>query len=139
MLPAPLESYSPLFISMAECRDRVEAGIVWAFATVALAWSASCGGNGGTQPPSSTSATATPTSSPPAVSATDLLFIPDAGFRMQSASNPAAGVSSGGTVYLYYEDRVTHRQLVAKSPDGLTFAAGVPYADTDRTADSVAR
>ena len=31
----------------------------------------------------------------------DLVFIPDAGFRMESASNAAAGVDASGTVYLY--------------------------------------
>jgi hypothetical protein len=120
---------------MASRNIRVGARVALAFATISLVWSSACGGSGSTGSPAA-SATATPAAAPTATTAADLVFIPDAGFRMESASNPAAGISSVGTVHLYYEDRVTHRQLVAKSPDGLTFSAGVPYSDTDRTADS---
>lgn len=121
---------------MASRHPRVNAFIALAFASIALAWSAACGGGGSPQGSPATSATATPATPPTAAAVADLLFIPDAGFRMESASNPAAGISGAGTVYLYYEDRITHRQLVAKSPDGMTFSAGVPYSETDRTADS---
>lgn len=54
----------------------------------------------------------------------DLTFIPDAGVRIEQASNPSAGVDPSGSVYLYYGNRATRRPEVSISADGLTFPAG---------------
>ncbi len=53
--------------------------------------------------------------------ASDLLFVPDAGFRKESASIPRAGADAFGTVYLYYTDNVTNQNMVATAADGLNF------------------
>ncbi|MFQ5343338.1 MAG: sialidase family protein, partial [Anaerolineae bacterium] len=66
--------------------------------------------------------------------ASELNFVPDPGFRIEDASNPAASVDpETGTVYLFYEDRSTMpgRRMVATSSDGLSFSAGRPPTEVD--------
>ncbi|MFQ5594978.1 MAG: hypothetical protein ACE5HA_12605, partial [Anaerolineae bacterium] len=66
--------------------------------------------------------------------ASELNFVPDPGFRIEDASNPAASVDpETGTVYLFYEDRSTMpgRRMVATSSDGLSFSAGRPPTEAD--------
>ena len=54
----------------------------------------------------------------------ELRFTPDAGVRVEGASNPAARVDESGAVVLFYEDQRTHRQMVATSTDGMKFSEG---------------
>jgi len=63
--------------------------------------------------------------SPP--TASDLNFVPDPGIRVDYASNVAPSVDpETDIVYLYYWDAANHRNLVATSPDGLSFSPGTP-------------
>ncbi len=60
-------------------------------------------------------------------SVNDLTFYPDQGPRVDFASNCKAGIASDGSVYLYYQDRNTNKQVRSVSPDGLTFPTGSAY------------
>jgi len=53
-----------------------------------------------------------------------LTFTFDSGYRIEQATNPAAGIDPAtGDTYLYYNDHVTGRMKVAVAHDGLTFGA----------------
>ena len=56
----------------------------------------------------------------------DLQFTPDPGIRVDHASNPGVALDrSTGTIYLYYEERVSEgpgNQMVVTSSDGLVFS-----------------
>jgi len=99
---------------------------------------AACGSSGGASPTTPTTTTTTTTTTTPTNTglAADLVFFADSGTRLTSASNPAAGIDASGRTYLYYDDPSAHQKLVATSTDGLTFGAGTPVTDGDRTADS---
>ena len=58
----------------------------------------------------------------------ELRFTPDAGVRVDSASNPAARVDESGKVILFYEDQARHRVRVATAADGMKFSEGVEPA-----------
>lgn len=59
--------------------------------------------------------------------ATPPLFLPDAGIRIDYASNAKAGIDADGTVFLYYEDRQGGGARLATSADGLGFGSGSSY------------
>lgn len=69
------------------------------------------------------------------MAAGQLVFVVDAGVRLPNAAVPAAGLDASGVTYLYYDDTVLRRQMVATSTDGLTFSAGVTQTNSNRTAD----
>ncbi len=60
-------------------------------------------------------------------SVNDLTFYADPSVRVDNASNAKAGVAADGSVYLYYQERNTGKQVRSVSTDGLTFAAGAAY------------
>lgn len=58
------------------------------------------------------------------VESAKIIFAPDAGVRMDYASNPGTKVNTDGTIFLLYEDNANGGQKVSISEDGLTFEAG---------------
>lgn len=64
---------------------------------------------------------------PAAGSAAGPGLVPDAGVRVQDASNPGAAIDSAGRVRLYYEAQPGRGPRVALSEDGLAFGEGAPY------------
>lgn len=65
-------------------------------------------------------------------------LLPDAGIRVDNASNPFAGSDAGGTIYLAYEDRASSIPgKLASATDALTFGAGaaVTPQSTNRAND----
>lgn len=61
---------------------------------------------------------------PPAPPNDELIFVPDAGIRMDYATNALPGVDPSGSIYLYYNDQRSRRELLSISTDGLTFPPG---------------
>ncbi|MBI4748123.1 MAG: hypothetical protein HY774_06510 [Acidobacteria bacterium] len=61
---------------------------------------------------------------PPNPSDEELTFVPDAGIRMDYAANALPGVDASGSIYLYYNDQQSRRELLSISTDGLTFPPG---------------
>lgn len=51
-------------------------------------------------------------------------LLPDAGIRVNNASNPFVAINAAGTVYLAYEDQTTHLSTLASATDALGFGAG---------------
>lgn len=90
-----------------------------------------CGGSTAPAAPTSPS----PAAQIPSGASGDLVFAVDAGVRVANAAIPAVGLGPSGLTYLYYEDTVRRRQMVATSPDGLAFGPGSVVTDSNRTAD----
>lgn len=67
---------------------------------------------------------------PPSSVETSLAFFFDSGFRALNATNPAAGIDPAtGTIYLYFTDHLTGRQMVTTASDGLTFGSAAEAHD----------
>lgn len=63
-------------------------------------------------------------------------LIPDAGYRIQKASNPFASVSSAGITYLGYQDRTGGGDKFQSATDGLNFSTPTTLTYDNRSVDS---
>lgn len=53
----------------------------------------------------------------------DLVFVADAGIRVDNATNPGVATDSSGKTYLFYNETTTNRRTVVSATDALTFSS----------------
>lgn len=63
-------------------------------------------------------------------------LVPEAGIRVNKASNPFATVAANGTTYLGYEDRTSGGSKFQSSADGLSFSNPTVLTYSNRSVDS---